>query len=501
MRVAGTARGVIQPIPAPRVCRTRRRLEPGPMGLERTEDGERTGVPYIGWLLVALITADVAFAFQQTAVIPAIPVIEKASGLSEQWSAWLLSGYLLVAAITTPVMGRLADRYGHRRMLIVALAVFLLGSVGATMSGTVGVIAFRALQGIGGAVFPLSLAVVRDRLPAGRLARAAGALTGAFGMGSALGLGLGGWLAVTFTWRAVFGLGAIVVAAALALVLTRLPPGPEGNNPAHIDVTGAGLLCGTLAAILLPITLGTQLGWTSPPVFILLITAVIFGALWVRRELRVEDPIIDLRTLRAPSILRANLATFALGYALFGAYFLIPRLVQDPSFGFGLDAALAGAFLAPSAIGQLIAGPAAGYLSRHYAAKWPFLGGMVLVAAALAVIAGPPEPIAVFLVLTFVFGCGAGAVISTSSNLVTRDAAAERAGESTALNTTMRRLGGGFGGQISAGIVAALTTGHGPAHAAFTISLLVSAALCALGAAAAATIPRAARTPADEVQA
>lgn len=443
-----------------------------------------------GRVLAALIAADTAFAFQQTAVIPAIPVVEHALDVSQEWSAWLLSGYLLVASAATPLLGRLADRYGRRRMLLIALVVFLAGSVGAAVSPSlVPLVVCRAVQGVGGAVFPISFAITRDRLPPRRVSSAIGLLTGAFGVGTALGVGLGGWLAEAVSWRLVFIVGAVVIGLATLLVLGLVPGYGEVVEPGRVDVVGAALLGGTLAAALLPLTLGARLGWSDPVVVSLFVVTVLLAALWARHELRVDEPIVELRTLRDPAVGWANLATFAMGYALFGGYFLIPHLVKNDDYGYAASAAMAGLYLLPSAIGQLIIGPVAGAAVRRRSPKWFLLAGMLTIAVCTLLLGVPRLPPAGFLAVVFVLGCGVGAVVSTASTLVTQRVAAEHTGVSTALNTTMRRFGGGFGGQISAGLLVMLTAGGAPSRGAFTVGFLIATVLCTLGAAAAALIP------------
>ena len=111
--------------------------------------------------LVALLVADITFAFQQTAVIPAFPTIEQDLQAPATWTAWLLSGYLIVATVATPLLGKLGDQQGKRRLLLIALLLFLTGSVGAAVSPNIGLlIVFRTVQGVGGAVFPLTFAMI-----------------------------------------------------------------------------------------------------------------------------------------------------------------------------------------------------------------------------------------------------------------------------------------------------------------------------------------------------
>lgn len=436
-------------------------------------------------VFVALLVADIAFAFQQTAVIPAIPTIERDFGSTPEWSAWLLSGYLIVSSAATPFVGRLGDHRGRRRMLLWALGVFLVGSVGAALSPDIAVLVFfRGLQGIGGAVFPLTFALVRDVLPADRLVTAIGALTGGFGIGTALGLGLGGLIAGFASWRLIFAVGGVAIFAGMALVALFVPPSSRRGREGRLDVAGGVLFGGSLAALLLALTEGVSLGWTSGVVVGLFVLACALLAGWVVRELRTENPLIDLHVFGAPAVLRTNLATMTLGYALFGSYFLIPQLVESAH-----GAAGAGLFLVPGALGQLAAGPLSGAIGRRLRSKWTFAGGMLLAAAGTALLAVWHEEPWQIGPEMFLLGFGMGFGVSSGGNLVTRAVSVRDTGISNALNSVLRRVGGGIGGQVGAVLLATFTTSGGPAQVAFAVAFAVSAVLCLLGAGLAALIP------------
>lgn len=449
--------------------------------------------PYLS-VLVTLVIADIAYAFQQTAIIPAIPTVAHALHATEAWSAWLISAYLMLATVATPALGRYADLHGRKRTLVAALVVFLVGSFGAALSPDIAtLIVFRAVQGVGGAVFPLAFAVVRDTLPYDRVPTAIGALTGAFGIGTALGFGLGGLLAEV-SWRLIFAIGAVLVGVGSALVAAYVPRS-GGAAGGRFDVRGTVLVGGCAVAVLLALTLGVQIGWRSPVTIVLLVASVVAGAWWVRVELRVTDPLVDLRVFRARPVLLTNIATVGLGWALFGGYFLVPQFVRAvPSqahYGFAASATVTGLYLLPAAIGQLVAGPAAGPLARRFSGSRVFAAGLGVVAVALAVLGTTGHSSAQVLIGTLLLGLGAGLAIQTSSSVVTQGVAAEQTSTSTALNSTIRRFAGGIGGQISAILLAAVAIASGtvPSQSAFAIAFLTAAGLALLGGALALLMP------------
>lgn len=445
-------------------------------------------------ILATLAVADVAFAFQQTGVIPAVPTIQADLHASQSWSAWLVSGYLAASVIATPLLGKLGDRVGKRRMLSVALGIFLLGSIGAALSQSIAMlIAFRALQGAGGAVFPLSISIVREHLPEESAARGIALLTGAFGVGTTLGFVGSGAIVEALSWRWTFVAGAIGIGVASLLV--PLIPRSRVHNRSGLDLSGAGLLTGGLVLVLVALTEGVPLGWGSTPVIgAFVVGAALLGG-WVWHDFRTDEPLIELDVLSSRPVLLTNLATFALGYVLFGLYFLIPYLVEGKGpYGFGVSALGAGLYLLPSAIAQIAGGLASDRLAERTSPKAAFTLGMTLAAAAaawLALLHDRPWEVLVGMAL---LGLGAGLGIAVASALITATAPSDETSIATALNSVVRRVGGGFGGQIAAALLAGVTLASSgrPAEAAFAIAFWICAALALAGAAFALRIRTAA---------
>ena len=445
--------------------------------------------------IAALVVADVAFAFLQTAVIPALPTIERDLNASASWTAWLLTAYLMLAVVMTPAVGKLGDQRGRQQMLLIALLVFLAGSVGAALSTELWIlIVFRAVQGIGGAIFPLTFAVVRDEVPSERVGTVIGVLTGAFGIGTALGFGLGGLIAQALSWRMIFGCGAFAVALGVVTIALLVPRSPTTRRT-HLDLAGAALLGATAIALLLALTLAPERGWSSAPVIALFIGAFGLGALWLRCERHADDPLVDLRVVGVGPVLLVNLATIAVGYALFGGYFLLPHLVEASArgYGFGASPTLSGLYLLPAAIGQLVMGPVSGRLTRQLPGRSLFGAGLVLDAIALALLAFAHAQPWEVLLASLLLGAGAGLAIQTSSTLVTQGVAAEQTAVSTALNSTVRRFAGGVGGQVSAALLAAFpgAAAAAPSAFAFTVAFGTAGALCLAGAALVGLAPAA----------
>lgn len=450
--------------------------------------GRQDGGPAKSRSLVAgLLAADVAFAFQQSGIVPAVHEVQKSLGASPEWSAWLITVYLIVATIATPAMGRLADLHGRRRLLLIGLAVFLLGSVGAALSpGTGALLVCRAVQGAGGSVYPLTLALARRLLPQREAARAIALSAGAFGLGTVAGFAGGGLLAQYASWRLIFVAGAALVAAGFGLVVALVPRTAEQAGGGY-DWRGTAALAVAAIGSLIALTLVVPLGWASPLTAVLLALAVTAGVAWARAEARVDDPLIDVHALREPAVLRANLASIGLGWGLFSSYLLVPQfaLAQPAHAGYGLGAstAAAGLVMLPLAAGQTVSAPLAGCAARHLPPRAVFAAGLTLVAGALAWLSairgGLPQTAAALLIL----GTGTGAGLQASSAAATQGVSSDVAAASSALNSTIRRFAGGIGGQVAIILLAASGSATAPPLRAFTVAYLVAAALCLAGAA------------------
>src|SRR5215207_6604312 len=214
--------------------------------------------------LLILSTSALAFSLAQTMLIPALGELTRRLDTDASGIAWVLTGYLLAAAVATPIAGRLGDMFGKRRMLVVSLAVFTAGSLVAALGATLEtVVVGRVLQGFGGGIFPLCFGIIRDEFPRERVAGSIGLISAIFGIGGGAGLVGGGLIADNLSYHWIFWLAAI--SAALAAVATQawVPESPE-RTPGRIDVRGAILLAIGLAMPLIAISRANDWGWGSP---------------------------------------------------------------------------------------------------------------------------------------------------------------------------------------------------------------------------------------------
>ena len=462
------------------------------------------GRQHYGITLAVLATAALAYALSQTLVVPALPEIQSELGASTTSVTWVLTIYLLSASVATPIVGRLGDIHGKERVLTYVLAAFALGSIVAALSHSIGMlVAGRAIQGIGGAVFPLAFGIIRDEFPRERVAMGIGLISSTFGIGGGLGTVLSGVIVDGFGYQWLFWLALVVVLIALVATKLWIPESPV-RAPATIDwLGGIGLSVG-LAAVLLAISEGSNLGWGSPVVFGLLFGGLAVLAGWVVWERRVPEPLVDMKMMARRSIATTNLTAFLVGFGMFGSFILIPQLVQAPEstgYGFGASVTEAGLFLLPSAVIMLVAGPLAGWLGTRFGSRLPLILGAGIVGATFALLAAAHAEAWEILLASATLGLGIGFSFAAMANLVVEAVPQTQTGVATGMNTIMRTIGGSLGAQISAGIVGAsvlAATGF-PSEGGFTAAFAVSAVAMVAAMLVAVAIPRRERVPEAEL--
>jgi EmrB/QacA subfamily drug resistance transporter len=438
--------------------------------------------------LAILTMAGAAFSLQQTLVFPALGTFQAEFGATAAWTTWVLTGFLVSAAVLTPVLGRLGDQFGKERVLLISLGLFLAGCLGAAAAWSIwSLIAFRIVAGAGGALFPLSFAIIRDEFPPEKVKVGIGLLSAVWGVGGGFGIVLSGVIVDHFSWRLLFLLGSIPVALSIVLIHRYVPESPV-RSPSRVDVPGALLLSGALLSLMVALTEGEHWGWFSAPMLGLLVLSGALFVLWGVVEARSSSPMVDLSMLAHRPVLLTNVATMISGFALFSCFVLVPAFVEaDPAhgYGFGASATQAGLYLLPSSIAMLFAGPLAGAIGRRFGSKWPLAGGMLVVSfAAFLFVTQHDDPAAV-LVASGLLGFGVGAAFAAMAGLIADNVDALEMGVAAGMNTVVRMIGAVVGGQVAAALLTARTIENTsiPAESAFTTTFALSAvaALAAAG--------------------
>ncbi|GAA1440360.1 MFS transporter [Leifsonia poae] len=426
-----------------------------------------------------------SFATLQSLVVPVLPVIQSDLGTTTAGATWTMTAWLISAAVATPLLGRVGDMVGKRRILILALAAVAIGSVIAAFSPTIGsLIGARIIQGLGGAMFPLAFGIARDELPSNRLASAIGALASIIAIGSGIGTVLAGPLADVLGWRGLF-LVPVVFTVTGAILARIFIPESRTRAPGGINPWSAVLLSSWLVALLLPLSTGNQWGWGSPGVIGLFVLAVLLLAAWVIVELRSHSPLVDMRMMRLPAVWSMNAAAVFVGAAMFAVFAFFPRFVQTPTasgYGLGASVSESGLLLLPMLVTMAVTGFASGPLSR-------WLGFRSQIVYAAAVMGLSSISMALFhatlvqvTVAAGVFGIGLGLVYAAITSVVVQSVPPTQTGIATGMNANLRTIGSAIGAALMTAMVTGATEPSGlPAESGYTEGFL-TAGLLAFGA-------------------
>ncbi|HEU4657210.1 MAG TPA: MFS transporter [Capillimicrobium sp.] len=447
--------------------------------------------------LLVLSIAALAFALGQTTLIPALGELQRAFDTDTSGVAWTVTGYLVAAAVCTPVVGRLGDMFGKRRMLVVAVGFFAVGCVVSALGDSLEVVvAGRVLQGVGGGIFPLCFGIIRDELPADRVPSSIGLISAIAGIGGGAGLVLGGVLVDHGSYHWIFWAGAIMGFVALVTTELFVPESPNRVS-GRVDVRGAIVLAIGLVFPLVAISNANHWGWGSARVLGMIAAGLVVLGAWLALQRRTAEPLADVEMLRRPPVLVTNLATLLVGFGMFGSFLAVPTLAQLPEetgIGFGLGATGAGLLLLPSSIVMLLVGPVSGALATRLGAKVPLALGSFVSGGAFVLLGLQHGSQAAVIGGTVVMAVGMGLAFAAMPNLIVEAVPAHQTGEATGFNALVRSVGASLGSQVTASIIAgsAVAGSELPTDEGFVTAFLVAAGIAVLAGVAAAMIPRAA---------
>ena len=325
-------------------------------------------------------------SLDQTVVGTAIPRIVADLGGFDRIT-WVTGAYLVASTTSVPIVGRLSDLYGRKVFYITGIAVFLVGSVLCGLSQTMEqLIAFRAIQGLGGGVLlSISFVIVADLFPPAERGRYMGIVSAVFGLSSVIGPTLGGVITDTLSWNWIFYVNLPLGIPLFFIFLRYFPVGTHLGGERHLDVAGMFTLVLAVVPLLVGLSFGGQYGWSSPEVVGLLVLSVAMTAAFIVIETRAPDPIMPFDIYRNRTVSLSLLAVFGSGFGMFGAIVFIPLFFQGV---LGASATSSGSFLTPMMLGVVIGAAISGQaLSRwggHYRAQG--VAGLAVMALGMALI-------------------------------------------------------------------------------------------------------------------
>lgn len=453
------------------------------------------------FLVLALVV--VAVNLPQSVVVPVLPHIQEEYATDQVTATWLITGFLLASGVATPLLGRLGDTYGQRRILSLALLVLAVGCAGAALAPSIGwVIAMRFVQGIGGGAVPVAFSAVREVLPPERLNYGVAILAVVGSIAFSFGIVCAGPLLGRFGRAAIFVLPCVVSLIALVGVLLTVPASRTRRAAGRFGVLPVVLFSGSLVCVLLAISQSARRGWTSPTVLGLCGATLVLAVAWADRERRAEVPFIDLAMLRVRGMWTSNLVAFVAGVGLFGCAVALPQLLQTPdSSGYGVGAGLdeVGLLMAPIALAAFATSLCTGRLYRAFSDRALLVAGAAISCLSFVGIAFWHDEKAAIVGWCVMQGVGNGLILSTVASVVVSSVPPEQTGVANGMNTNFRTIGGSLGAAVVAAILTTQTVGGLIAEDAFVAVFLMMAGAMAVAGCAAFLTPRAAAARARDV--
>ncbi|WP_306320860.1 MULTISPECIES: MFS transporter [unclassified Streptomyces] len=449
-----------------------------------------------GGVVPVLAFAGITVAVMQTLLVPVIKDLPELLNTAPSNATWVMTATLLAGAVSTPIMGRLGDLAGKRRMLLTSLAIMVIGSLicGFTDNLLVMIVG-RALQGFAMGAIPLGIGLMRDMLPREKLGSAMALMSSSIGVGGGLALPAAALVAQNADWHALFfgaaGLGVI----GMALTLIFVPESPL-RAKGTFDIAGAIGLTAGLILFLLPITKGSDWGWGSGKTLGMFGAALVVLVAWGLMELRMKAPLVDLRTTVRRTVLLTNLASIMVGVAFYAISLVLPQLLQLPKatgYGLGQSMVVAGLCVAPLGLTMMLTAPVYARLSAKFGPKLTLLLGLLIIAigygAGLGLMSAPWQTI----IISVLVGAGIGLAYSSLPALIIGAVDPSETGAATGLNTLMRSIGTSVSSAVIGMVLANTANNVGgvaiPTMHGFRVSFLIATAAVAVGVLLAVGLP------------
>jgi EmrB/QacA subfamily drug resistance transporter len=393
------------------------------------------------------------YSIDATVVAVAFPHFIKDLGTNVLWAAWTISIYLVAVTSVMPLMGNLSDSFGRKKVFLISLILFTASSLACGLAFNIySLVAFRFLQGVGGASFlPTAAGIVSDQFPEHR-ERAIGLFTSIFPIGGIVGPNLGGWIVDRYSWRYIFYINLPIGIGLVALIMILLEDSKILSRP-HIDFVGASFFFGAILFLMLGLNLIAEnfsiLSFFLTVSFLVISFSLLY--LFFRQERKDSNPILDMALLRSKPFLAANLYNMIFGAGVFAIFSFIPLYATSVH---KLSTLISGVILTPRSLGAIAASFVTSFLLRRWGYRWPMLLGLIIISLSTILLGqglqvwrmiGIHWGIAEILsLLVLVSGIGIG-IANPASNNACIELMPEKVATITGLRGMFRSIGGIFG--------------------------------------------------------
>jgi len=432
-------------------------------------------------LVPALVYTALTSAIVSSLGMLLVPTVAQEFSVTVSAAQWMLTINLLVGAVATPIMGRLSDGPHKKRLLQWSLATILVGSLMAACAPNFVVFLLgRALQGLSYGIVPVTIALARRYLDEEKVRPGISSLSVTVSTGLGLGYPLTGILASVTGFRVAFGFAVVFLISASVVVWRIVPDGPDLRGlRTRFDLPGAVLLGSGLSALLLAVSEGSGWGWTSAWTLGCSAAAVVLLTGWAVAELRIPNPLVNLRAVRTKDVLLANGTAIGLGAAMYIGMSVGSLVAQSPtSTGYGIALPLfwAGFVVLPLSVGSFGANRVVRRLARRIrlTTLLPLGAGVMTISAVHLWL--EHDRLWEILIGMFLFGVGTGTTYAAMPALIARSVADTELGSAVSFNQVLRTVGGAFGSALSGAVLAAHMAGDGhPTDSGITLAFALGA--------------------------
>lgn len=394
------------------------------------------------------------YSIDSTAVAVAFPNLIQDFSTNVLWAAWTISIYLVAVTSVMPLMGNLSDSFGRKKVFLISLILFTASSLACGLAPNIySLVAFRFLQGVGGASFlPTAAGIVSDQFPENR-ERAIGLFTSIFPIGGIVGPNLGGWIVSQYSWRYIFYINLPIGIGLIVLIMILLENKEVSSRP-HVDLMGASLFFGAILFLMLGLNFIAENFSVSSLLQTGIFLAVSFSflCLFFRQERKDSNPMLDMALLRSKPFLAANLYNMMIGAGVLGVFAFIPLYATSV---YQLSTLVSGMILTPRSVAVIPASAVTSFLLKRWGYRWPMVLGVSIISLSTILLGGPGLQLlriagvhigAAEILAVLVMGTGIGIGIALpASNNACIELMPEKVATITGLRGMFRSIGGAIG--------------------------------------------------------
>ncbi|TRM80679.1 MFS transporter, partial [Sulfolobus sp. A20-N-F6] len=414
-----------------------------------------------------LILAPIAIAvmYTEAMLIPSLPTIANDFNVNSATVSWVLTAYLISGVVANPIVGKLGDIYGKKRILVYVMMIY---TIAVTLNGfapnfTLFII-FRTIQGIGLGMFPLAFSLIREEFPPHLVPRAQGLVSAMFGIGSAISLPIAATVAQDIGWQYNYHFVIPFVILLTYLTSKYIKESRYVNPNTKIDYIGAGILGSSLALMTTAFSEAPTWGWLSTSFLITMLLGVVLFTTFIFYELRIPYPLISIKLLKEKNVLASNIAAFVAGFGIFMAYQAITYLLELPNpVGFNLDILSTGITMLPVSLSQMVGALFASRLILRSGTKFVIVISSVILSffyfiLSLIAISGSSAGLINVVLFSALATLGASMLNVVLINILTFSVERRVLGIATGMNTVFRLIGGAFGPSIAGSLISTYYT-------------------------------------------